>query len=483
MDTRSLLSLPTGRLTQPSWPLARPGREFLRSTGAIRKRLRGGVDGWPGEDHFCDLSSAIRFPNRLGSDHLGSATRTRCAFRRLYSDGIVLRAVIGLQTATASSPSLRRTDVHQFQTIVNSVLTLPVRIASSTSPARRLQDAGPTLADHILRVSTCRAGSDPVRVQPKLHWIESGTPQVLIEYAETEYSEFPRYCRIVHEVGGFDWKIAFMWANVRDRPIGVWLLRRRPDTSRADEIRRLRIHLFRLHSEWEALGIVLRQIASGKFALSKRARASDELQRYLADSVRLLKKGTRYGFPQSPILDAASRCTNLVDQGKLQNLSSQLSNTRRSVNRMVLDFARTESARARASIVVNNIHSGATHVSATISFGDNVQVNGDFNLVVAERIENSFNKVASSAASDDLKHRLKDLGIQVAELIKALPEDAGEEVSRDYQTLADEATSKAPRRKWYELSAAGLIDAAKAVATMATPVANAVKAVLKLLGD
>jgi hypothetical protein len=63
-----------------------------------------------------------------------------------------------------------------------------------------------------------------------------------------------------------------------------------------------------------------------------------------------------------------------------------------------------------------------------------------------------------------------------------LPEKKRADVAQDLSNLVTEVTKEAPRRKWYELSAEGLIEAAKACAGMASPVIQTVKTVLALLG-
>ena len=110
----------------------------------------------------------------------------------------------------------------------------------------------------------------------------------------------------------------------------------------------------------------------------------------------------------------------------------------------------------------------------------NVSV-GNINQVAADRISNAFNTVAQSSAPQDLKAELEKLNQAVAEMVKLLPEEKQREVAQDLKTLTDEATSSSPRKKWYELSAEGLIEAAKAVGEAATPVITAAKTVLTLL--
>jgi hypothetical protein len=119
-------------------------------------------------------------------------------------------------------------------------------------------------------------------------------------------------------------------------------------------------------------------------------------------------------------------------------------------------------------------------MNTTIQIG-NVSVTGDFNVVTAQNIRDSFNKASGPGVADELKEKLQALTIEVGKLATKLPPDDAEKVSRDLHTLASEATSKAPRKAWYELSGQGLIEAAKTVAAMAGPVTKAVKAVLSLL--
>ncbi len=108
---------------------------------------------------------------------------------------------------------------------------------------------------------------------------------------------------------------------------------------------------------------------------------------------------------------------------------------------------------------------------------------GDVNQAAADSISNSFNKVAASSAPDELKEQLKRLSEAVAEMCKHLPdEEQQRQAAQDLKVLTDEAVSEEPRRKWYELSAEGLIEAARAVGEIASPVITTAKAVLAFLG-
>jgi hypothetical protein len=106
---------------------------------------------------------------------------------------------------------------------------------------------------------------------------------------------------------------------------------------------------------------------------------------------------------------------------------------------------------------------------------------GDVNQVAADTINNSFNKVAASDAPDELKGHLEQLNAAVKDMVQRLPEAQQKQAAQDLKTLTDEALSEEPRKKWYELSAGGLIEAAKTVGEIAVPVITAAKAVLAFL--
>lgn len=115
-----------------------------------------------------------------------------------------------------------------------------------------------------------------------------------------------------------------------------------------------------------------------------------------------------------------------------------------------------------------------------INISDNASFQG--NIFIDSRIENSFNTIASSSVSNEVKQILKDLVQAVNKMCKSLPKDETEEVVRDLETLTTEAISKKPREKWYQLSADGLKDAAEKLGGIGKPVIDlAIKLVALLM--
>jgi hypothetical protein len=127
-----------------------------------------------------------------------------------------------------------------------------------------------------------------------------------------------------------------------------------------------------------------------------------------------------------------------------------------------------------------DIMSGETRKNDnSITIGDGATVHG--NTIAGSTIQNSFNTIAESAAEPALKAELERLCQQVEQLLPQLPEEKREEAAQDLDSLVKEATKETPRKKWYELSAEGLLEAAKTCAGMATPVTATIKSILALL--
>lgn len=464
------------RLARPAWPLRLSDSDFVRSSGMLLSRRLGGVAEWEGEDLYCDASMALRFPDSVGALRLGAPAlpmQCRFSFRRFYSQGTTARVEVGLRLSSApdavlppDAPALRLEALFAW-------LSLKVAVGprKQRGAPLRLIDAGPPLATHFLRASTLRP-QPPLPPQPPTAawWFRASMPSVIVETSATEAMALPPHTRAVAippELG----TLHHAWLQLGPRRVSVWFLCRREGADAA-ALRRLRIHLLRLHAEREALREVLAAVMVHKLDIAKDPVLSDAVQRYLNEAIRALDRPARHGVAQAEMIDVARGVFADLFAGETTSLDTM----RRQIGQKIQSLV--ERAKALTT-TVNNYHYHGDYMSTTITMG-NVTVTGDFNVVTAKSIENSFNK-ASSTSDPAMADALKALSTQVAELVRQLPPDKREEAARDLEALTTEAAAKAPRRAWYSLSAQGLLDAAKAVAGMAGPVGTAVKAVLDLL--
>jgi hypothetical protein len=475
-DLRNFLGTESGRLPHPFWPLAEVGEDFIRSSGIVRPRRRGGVDEWAGEELYADAAHALRFPNHLGEARFGTGgvkAIVERSFRRFHSDGTVARLDVGFRLSIAKSTSVTPTAVDWFG-LLRDMLSIPVRVPNAkqktvpdmkqkTQSMVELVRAGVILAPHYLAATTGRRLNYQINLHP--WWFCSGNPALFVEYPDRYPAPLPMHTRHVLDVPEAKAKVSHAWLEFNEKRVSAWFVsagRGDPDT-----VRRLRIHLSRLHAERECLRLVLYHIRNGKFDLAKNSDIA-VIQQYINDSLRAIEKPKRFGLPQSAMLDAAQHALDIAFEGTVASILQ----TRRQVAAKVEDYIR----RAQNTATVTYI--GGNMTTITMS---GVSVTGDFNLVTAENIQNSFNKAANAEVDIELKEKLKSLAVEVANLVAKLPPADAEIVSQDLKSLTSAAVSKEPRKDRLKFFADSIMETAKAVAEVTMPVTAAVKAVLALL--
>lgn len=137
-----------------------------------------------------------------------------------------------------------------------------------------------------------------------------------------------------------------------------------------------------------------------------------------------------------------------------------------------LAVAKSKSAKMGSKSVVNNV---------TLNFSNGSNFTGP--LVVGENISVSYAAIGTASGAA-LKLALEKLVKTSSAAIEKIPDPGLKlKASEQLKTLTEQAASPKPSKWLLELSSQGLIDAAKTVASMATPVATAVKAVLALIAS
>ena len=494
-DCRSFVGDETYRLPSPTWPSPESGRDFIRGSGIIKDRFRGGLKSWPGEEVYCDAKKSLRFNPLMDKKPIGkwrSDITLTCSFRRFYFDGMcVARMELGMKVRISKKQPLFKNDCFK---LIGACLSTPVYIPSvhTSSIPYELINCDRSLAKHFLK-STTKTESVSKTIPIENWWITPGLPILLIEDSYPyKISDFPKHTILVKQEPEIKGDLYHSRIERSGKRFNVWFLRYHKGKDDLENVRRIRMHLFRLHAERECMKQILRLIVKKKISPKAFSNASNRLQKYLLDSMRLLNKKARYGISQTNILKTVQRFDEIVNPGERISLLTQIEenlNIRKNVfNNLEKFIVPSEDTNGLFHIIGNNNQvfvgkeqkvRGNVMSEYKIQIGDNAKFSGDF--IVAESIQNSFNKISSSDTSQEIKKKLTELSNSVLELCNHLSNDEAKEVVRDMDSLIDEAISDKPRRKWYELSAEGLIDAAKSVGTVGKPVIDTTKAILQLL--
>ncbi len=182
--------------------------------------------------------------------------------------------------------------------------------------------------------------------------------------------------------------------------MGVWFIGpEKPNTTMP--LRTLRLALLRLHIEQEALDLVLKQIRRGALPYAPRTDAGNLLEDYLNRMTDLLGRSKRFSVPQRELLRALAR-SGAGTANDPTELLDRLKGARRQVLKKIEDYELEREA--SRPVTVYSTQGGDLHVEEQHNSG--TFYGPVINSVIAERIENSFNVVNNSNASDELKQAL-----------------------------------------------------------------------------
>jgi hypothetical protein len=415
-DLRRFVPPPTGRLAAPPWPLADPRRHFVRSVGSVRDRRRGGAPEWLGENVYCEARELVKFRSTPGEPLCGSSggIPVRGVYRRLFAGGnvswagAVCRAEAAFVTVgprRRSRPVFPRTRPEiEREWLTLSCLSLPALVPGVTTTERPFGELGDCIAERMLDVTT----SVTRPVEPKSWWITAGRPLILLE-SDTGALDASRYFVSAPAIGSEHGWLAGHEARTVERagtrtPVWALLYNRSADP---DAGRRLRIHLWRLHTEREVLRLVLAKCIEG--ALDPGFPA---LRDYLARQSEQLYRKQRNGFPQRDMLGLAQDVDQLVNEDRIAELREILCAVSPGISAAVVAVAEAAFAATRGNVYLSYQESGQMTVH---NEGQHI-AGGQIGAVVGGDVSggafqgSGFQQVGGVLADTDLSTLATELG-------------------------------------------------------------------------
>jgi hypothetical protein len=290
VDVRPLLADATHRDPLPHFPL--PDRvysrasadhhrsNFVRGLGALRPRLQGGAPPWLSESYYVDVAGQLRVARQRGeaAHRDGRYVTATPVYRNFYTDGVAGRVEVCFRVlGPRGEPPYRPDKAWRL------VVTAPARLRDDGNPPGPVIGAGPAFARHLLRATTTGGGS------PESWWVRAGTPAIITEIPAGEQSSWHRT---------LDQRLVHQWVKSSGVRASAWEMTQ--GTGFAEEFRRLRVHLSRLHADFVTMQVVLGLIQSGQLDP-----AYPPAERYVAQTLGLLLRPARHGYSQSELLTEA----------------------------------------------------------------------------------------------------------------------------------------------------------------------------------
>jgi hypothetical protein len=464
----------SGVVDRPDWgaPQISPlvaHRDFVRGFGRLAYRRQETSAAWVDEDFFAYARRALKFPT-LQRRHFAGEDRSRwivsCRFRRLFCDGeATARLEVGFAVDEATGRGRISSDA-----VVRQLLGLPgvVPGAWPGDQAKDLVLLGPYVARRYAQAST-RHGSDVAAGV-----VTAGDPIVVVDAASWE-SKAPRGAVDASQVLPRRQHLHLATTRTPHGNIETWYL---TDAHR-DTGRNVRLAILRQHAQEETLDRILRWVATGAIAYTPLSADGDHLEHYINDATKVVNRETYRGVDCGALRDALDAATSTRRHAIEVRRRERLEGMRRQVREKAERFlAEREARRPTFNVSGKVVHVGDQNFSGNF-YGP---VAG---TVYAEKMEGSFNSFAARQPDDDLRDRVAELHELVAHLVGRLqatsPEEA-EEVADTLASFTDEAGKEKPNKVTLRSLGNGIVEVAKTVAEVATPIATAVTAVLKVFG-
>ncbi len=338
-DARPFLAEAAAQLPVPGWPIPDPQREFVRAFGPVRRRWRGGLSGWVGENLVCEADRALTFRGRdlfydlggrpAGGDFIDEEKRVQfwVAFRRFYADGLALgKFEVGLVVDTKWLWG--RVGPRDAEALVQKALDLEVEIPDPAGPgprACRLFEAGSHLA-RLYLWSSSRLGEFSLAEAPGW-WVEDGEPLLfLMQDGWDERLSLNNPGAAVALDGRIKGTLSHHLIGHAGRSFRLWNFDEetayqesqphRPKFYQQEaqvEARKLRLFLLRLHAEKQVLAQVIRHITRGRIRPNRGTAGSESLQRYLHEVTGRLAALRRQGAHLAD-LDVEEMARTVEDQ-------------------------------------------------------------------------------------------------------------------------------------------------------------------------
>lgn len=290
VDVRPLLADATYRDRLPRFPDPDRvyGREsadhhrsnFIRGLGPLRPRLQGGAPPWLSESYYVDITRQLRVTRQRGDamQRDGQDLTATPVYRNFYTDGVAGRVEVCFKVLGAGGARPHRPDkIWRLATVA------PAWLRGGSDQPGPIIGIGPAFARHLLR-STTSAGA-----RQESWWVRAGTPAIITEIPWQEQSRWHRR---------LDQRLVHQWVKASGVRASAWEMAQ--GNGFADEFRRLRVHLSRLHADFVTMQVVLGLTQNGQLDL-----AHPPAEHYVAKTLSLLLRPARHGYSQSELLTEA----------------------------------------------------------------------------------------------------------------------------------------------------------------------------------
>jgi hypothetical protein len=334
-DTRYFSDFRHELLSKPVWPSPRPFREFVRNTGNIIERNKGGQEGWVGENYICEINKGIKFSKQELSNGI---TVNNVSKHMFASEHYVLtKYEFVFNVKTAAIGGLITHDL--MKGLINEFLlsTASIKLNGKVQNVRINQLPVALMNFHYQNSTVSTFKNDRQSIKHLIYC----TPQLYFYLDRNEsakgldrnYRHIARIFNIAELYGA--------WHDHRNNPFRLWIHKRITNSARELKNRELRMKIMRLHSEYECLKNIFNAVSNGLISPSERSNVSEELQRYFNTAIRtflLDEKNLEYESWTPGFFDYFSKIFSKAAPGELERIKEQINHFRPNIKNKAINF-------------------------------------------------------------------------------------------------------------------------------------------------
>lgn len=473
-DARTFLTGESSKLSPPDWEKPSVGHHFLKHIGGLKRRLAGGSKSWLGEEYYCSASRWLRFRPEdsrdilIGGKTVGLATPL---FRRWHSDGrCIIRVEIGwrikLYTAIGGLPA------PSIDAFFKSFLGQNVLIKTKDGlKETKLFD----LASQALKSYLAASTSKKFAVDSLPKWqFSTGSMLVYVEALKSEIGELPGYAEAVAlddppPAVPTPLEVSTFHCAPAGKEVTAWIVRQpRYSFENRAVLRDFRISILRMHAEVEGIERLRRWIDQERLSEANGI-STEKVVAHSAAALEVFRpklpttqRGTGFKMAYSAYVQGS--------QGRMEK---------------ILDLLE---AKVTKGLPLKDVLAAFTPPSLQTAHGPSplFVVNNSGNIIYGD---NSGQLAAATAGAGGIANASSPK-IEQSPAYQAALASLTQAISTLSEKLTDEKTKarlavkledlQAPDqdRKWYEVSAKGLKEAAEKVGEVAIPVVKAAAGLL-----
>jgi len=285
-DQRSFTDINSSLLKKPAWPSPYPFKEFVKGSGQIIERKSGGMDNWIGENYICKINKGIKIPNIEITDPKVILKNTS---KHQYStESGILTEYEFVFEVTGKKQLVTKSIIEE---IIDKLLNaeISIRNIAFKYSKSKLRTINKGLKEFHILTTTKKKEVD---IDNDLKYLNFCTPQLYFFLKSKEKLDVSKNgMKKITKSDEFPFHLFSYLKNINNSPYRVWIHHEKFINSLSVEINRdLRISLLRIHSEYECLNNVFRNITNGLIKVNERTTESDKLQFYISNTITSITK-------------------------------------------------------------------------------------------------------------------------------------------------------------------------------------------------